>query len=60
MGGKQSAPPTPEPQPVVRMPDKESMAANQAKMEKQRKVISQSGRESTLLSDDSMNTTLGG
>jgi hypothetical protein len=59
MGGKPSVPPTPEPQPVVRMPDKESAALNAEKQKKQRAVIAQSGRESTNLSSDDANTVLG-
>lgn len=54
MASKPSVPPTPEPQPIVRMPDKESASMNEAKMQKQRSLISQAGRESTLLSEDKL------
>lgn len=57
--GAKPAPPLPEPQPVTRMPDPKNAEALAMKDEKQRKLLSQAGRESTLLSDD-VNTTLGG
>lgn len=56
--GAKPAPPLPEPQPVTRMPDPKNQEALAMKDKKQREIMAQSGRESTLLSDD--NTTLGG
>jgi len=44
----QPAPP-PKPQPVVRMPDPDGPAAQQARERARRKVMAEQGRESTIL-----------